>query len=64
MIVSNDPTVPSVMYLLFERGLFLGAFITRDAAERTRNAREAVGNPKAKLIKFLAIPNERTTQQM
>ncbi len=55
--MSDDPITPSVMYLLFERGLFLGAFTTRDAAERLRSGREAVGRPKAKLVKFLAVPD-------
>ena len=53
--MSDDPITPSVMYLLFERGVFLGAFISQGAAKKTRDARETTGKPKAKLVKFLAV---------
>ena len=54
----NDPLItPSVMYLLFEGKLFLGAFTERDAAKRIRDSREAAGKPRAKLVTFLAVPD-------
>ncbi len=53
----SDPPTPSTMYLLFERGLLLGAFTTPEAAQRIVDGRGAAEKPKPKLVKFRAVPD-------
>jgi len=44
--------IPDTMYLLFEQDIFLGAFVERDAAERTKAARERAGFTISEVITY------------
>lgn len=51
-------SVPREMFLVFERsdsptlGLFVGAFTTRKAADRTKDAREKAGRPPMIVVRY------------
>lgn len=47
-----EPKAPRFMYLLFEEGLFLGAFESAKAARRLQAAREAAGKPRPLFVKY------------
>jgi hypothetical protein len=47
--------LPDQLHILFERGLFLGAFRSRDAAVRLQEARTAGGKPPPELATYQRI---------
>jgi hypothetical protein len=53
--MSDDMTenVPQAMHLLFENGLFLGAFMSLESAQMTKDGRIKAGKPKVELHTFI-----------
>lgn len=53
----SDPNVaPSEIHLLFERGLFLGAFPQPDGAQRMKDGREANGKTGIVMARYIMPP--------
>lgn len=48
----SDNAIPFSMHLLFENGLFLGAFEDYDAAVRMSNGRVDAGKPQPELVTY------------
>ena len=44
--------LPDEMHLLFENGLFLGAFVDREKAESLQDARNKAGKPRSELVTY------------
>lgn len=52
---------PDVLYIAFEKGLFLGAFENEGAAQRLKEAREKGGHGPLEIVAYRAEPDRLVT---
>ena len=47
--------IPEIMYLVFQEDLFLGAFVERENAQKTKEARERGGFKCSEVIPYFRL---------